>query len=73
MVTSRAHVRSTQSRINYHFHHLGVVEVVDDVLEDVAVGDEAERAEDDDDGDLLPDVQQDRDDALTNGALLHVL
>ena len=57
----------------YHLHHLWVVEVVDDVLEDIAVRHEAERAEHDDDGDLLLDVRQDRDDPLADGGLLHVL
>ena len=56
-----------------HLHHLGVVEVVDDVLEDVAVRHEAQRPEHDDHRDLLPDVRQDRNDALPNGALLHAL
>ena len=59
--------------MTYHLHHLRVVEVVDDVLEDVAVGHEAERAEHDDDGNLLPDVRQDRDDTLPDRALPHSL
>ena len=46
------HKGFVQTRLD-HLHHLGVLEVVDDVLEDVSVGDESECAEDDDDRDLL--------------------
>jgi hypothetical protein len=41
----------------HHLHHLGVLEVVNDVFEDVAVGDETQRSEDDHDGDFLLDVR----------------
>ena len=61
------------SDVTHHLHHLRIVEVVDDVLEDVSVGHEAQRPEHDHDGDLLLDVRQDRDDALTDRRLLHVL
>ena len=57
----------------HHLHHLRVVEVVDDVLQDVPVRDEPERPEHDHDGDLLLDVRQDRDDPLPDCRLLHVL
>ena len=51
------------SDVTHHLHHLRVVKVIDDVLEDVSVGHEAQRPENDHDGDLLLDVRQDRDDA----------
>lgn len=57
----------------YHLHHLWVVKVVDDVLQNVSVGHEAQRSEDDDDGDFLSDVGQRGDDPLPNGTLLHPL
>ena len=40
-----------------HLHQYGVREVAHDVLEDLAVGDEAEGAEEDDDGDRVADVR----------------
>ena len=57
----------------YHLHHLGVVEVVDDVLQDVSVGHEPQRSEHDDDGHFLPNVWQCGHDPLPNGALLYSL
>lgn len=42
----------------HHLHQLRVREVVHDMLEDVAVGDEAERAEDDHYRHFLPNVWQ---------------
>ena len=57
----------------HHLHQLGVVEVVDDVLEDVSVGHETQRPEHDHDGNLLLDVGEDRHDPLADRALLYVV
>ena len=57
------------SRQTNHLHHFRVVEVVDDMFENVSVRDETERTEDDDDGNLLPNVRQDSDDPLADRAL----
>ena len=43
-----------------HLKHLSVVVVVADVVENVLVGDDVERTEDDDDGDVVADVGQRR-------------
>ena len=57
----------------YEFHHLLIVEVVDDMFQDVAIGDESQRAENDNDGDFLTDVRQDGDYTLAYSALLGTL
>ena len=44
----------------HHLHQSRVGEVADDVLEDVAIGDEAERSEEDDNGDGVADVRHRR-------------
>ena len=61
-----------QGRLD-HLHHLLVLKVVDNVLENVVVAHEAQGTEDDDDGDLLLDVGQNADDPLPEGRLFHVL
>ena len=45
-------------------HHLSVVEVVDHMLQDVLVGRQAERAEDDEDGHIRFDVGEGGPDGL---------
>lgn len=50
--------------LGYHFHHLRIVEIIDDVLEDVPVSNKAQSSEDDHHRDLLLHVRQDGDYAL---------
>ena len=54
----------------YCFHHLHVLEVVDYVLENVAIRHETEGAKHDHDGYLLPYVGQSDHDTLPHGSLL---
>lgn len=52
-----------------HFHHFWVIEVINNMFQDISVGDEAESTEYDDDGNFLFDVRQNRDDTLSDSRL----
>ena len=56
-----------------HFHHLWVLKLIDNVLENVTVRHKAQSTEHNDDRDLLTDVRQDGDDTLTNGTFTDTL
>jgi len=46
-------------KVSHHFHHFRIVEVIDDVFENIAVGHEAEGTKYDNDRNFLLDVRQD--------------
>lgn len=56
--------------MNYHFHHLGIIKIVDDMLQDISVRHKPESSKDDHDWNLLTDVGQDSNDLLADGTLL---
>lgn len=57
----------------YHFHHFGVIKVVNDMLENISVGDEAQSSENDHDRDFLFDVGQNCNDPLADGRFFDAL
>jgi len=52
--------------MTYHFHHFGIIKVIDDVLKNVAIRHEAKGSEHNDDGNFLLYVWQDGNNTLTD-------
>lgn len=57
----------------YHFHHLRIIKVIDDVFQDVSIGHKSQSTEYDDDGYFLPDIRQSGNNPLADGTFLYSL
>ncbi len=57
----------------YHFHHLRIIKVIDDVFQDVSIRHKSQRTEYNDDGYFLPDIRQSGNNPLADGTFLYSL
>lgn len=59
--------------MTYHFHHLRIIKVIDDVFQNVSIRHKSQSTEYNDDGYFLPDIRQSGNNPLADGTFFNSL